>query len=668
MIYHLDYETYSEADIKSVGGFRYAEDPSTRILMFAISSETEGPFIHVVKAYGSETCHDLYTDPRALEMLAEAFNNPESVIYAHNAAFEFAITRCRANDDLKLSPPETNQWRCTAAIARKAAIRDSLAGVSLDLDLVQKKDTKGTALIKLFSCPDEKTGRRTMPDENPVKFGEMVDYCLQDVRAEMEVHRRLILFDFKGDLLDTFHLDLELNMRGIPVNVSALSNAKRIVDDVEGRLGKEYRQITGLNPTQREKSLAWFVARGIGLPNMQGDTISLWLEERGKLPWDVEDLVWRALELYEALNYSAIKKIETMLACASPHDGHVRGTLLFHGAHTGRWSGRLIQPQNFKKPTIKDTALAYRMICDGCTADDLEILFGNPYEVLSSCVRHFIHKPGEEFLDADFNAIEARIVCWLAGQEDALERFRNKEDSYKLMASLVFNKPKEAVTSDERALGKTIVLGCGFQMGAPKFLATCHKNGLLWVTKDLAEVAVRSFREKYDRVQELWYDADMAARRAIASPGTEFKAGPLLTFRCSRIGQRKYLFMRLPSGRNIAYPEPEITPDSENAERANITFYAQLYQSQKWGRVKTYGGKLVENATQAVAADIMAGGFKVAEREGFRVFALIHDQALAIKLPTQTPDAFAKALSTLPPWAKGLPITAEAKVTPYYLK
>lgn len=264
------------------------------------------------------------------------------------------------------------------------------------------------------------------------------------------------------------------------------------------------------------------------------------------------------------------------------------------------------------------------------------------------------------FLDADYSAIEARIVNWLAGQEDALEEYRQGVDRYKTMASMIYRVPAESVNKHpQRFVGKQAVLGCGFGMGPPKFRVTCKKMGGYDLPQGLEETAVKAFRAKHRKVVQCWYDLERAAKQAILQKGSTVRVLHLL-FTCKDIEGMPFLLMRLPSGRKLAYPKPRISSD-------RIVFFGNV-KGTTWGDVSTWGGTLLENATQAVAADIMANGSHHAERAGYEIATLIHDQALAFHRPGQTAEEFVRLLTTLPPWAKNLPIEAEGSVVPFYRK
>lgn len=690
-VFHLDYETFSEADLPAVGEYRYAEDDSTEILMASIARDGQKPLLWVNPKYDP---FGIFGDEGAWELLEEAFRDPDALIYAHNAQFERAISMYRAMKDMGLPCPNPHQWRCTAAMARKAAIPDSLDQAGRFLQLETQKDTRGKALIKKFCqlqerkalrptkkprkpAPADRYGDaqvyRIMPDHEPEAFTEFCNYCRTDNVVEQAIHQKLLPFDLKGDSLQTFLLDIYLNDRGIAVNVPALENAKDIVDEILEGAYQEFFALTGYMPTQRQKCKEWLGDHGLPLENMQSGTIT---EALAKTP--ETHPARKVAQMYADLNFAAAKKVHSMLACVNK-DGRVRGTLLYHGAGPGRWAGRLIQPQNFKKPTINsvrtkdtpkdqldNTEIAFQMLCDNCSREDLEWMFGNALETIASSIRHFIKGP---FNDADYNAIEARIVCWLAGQEDVLDMYRNGRDLYKYMAGRIYNRPEEAIVnpSDEREVGKRTILGCGFNMGWEKFQSTCWDQYGIRISDELAQSSVKAYRDLCDKVEALWWACDKAARKAITAPGQVFRAGAKLSFCVQKINGIEFLVMTLPSKRAIVYPQPRLEPCVRFGKPATaITFYGNI-EGRTWGRVKTYGGKLVENATQGTAADVMSVGSQNAIADGYPIDTLVHDQALGENngLPLQ---GFLDALTDLPAWADGLPIKAEGKQTPYYKK
>ena len=684
--YHIDYETRSKADLKKVGAYRYACDPSTRILMFAIARDDKEPVLWYNRAFESPAAK---SDPHALELLDEALADPDALLWAHNAEFERALTKYRMEIDIGRTPPPIEKWRCTAALARKAGLRASLANIGEDLNLGQKKWGEGYQLIRLFSIPQKGTGEFADPClvGNWEKFATFGKYCALDVKSEREVHHRLKPFELKTAALDTFLFDARMNDRGLPLNTKALQHANTIIDQVQSAVTKEFRELTGLDPTQRDKVKKWLEECGLKLTNMQSkttdDLIAYHEDEEDEDPLDVEEPValtdkiekgLTALKLYKQVSYAAVKKVKTMLACACP-DGQARGMFLYHGAGTGRWSGIKLQPQNFKKPTIKDADGVYKLICAGRSAEDIEMIYGNPLEAIANCIRNFIHDPTAQMFDADYASVEARIVCWLAGQEDILAIHRKadawtgpkelKPDVYKTMARVVYGVPEPQITGEQRDLGKRLELGAGFGIWWPKFQKTCWDLYRVRVSDELAEKGVIGYRNSHPMVVQFWADCDDAMRNALLHPGERFMAGKHASYEFRTVSGLPYLLLRLPSNRVIAYPHPKVeTPEGE--DRDNVTYYGQLPGTTKWGRIKLWPGKAAENITQAVAADFISHGAVTAERRGFTIWGLIHDQALGRAQGKL--DDFVAALTDLPPWAAGLPLKAEGRTTEFYRK
>jgi DNA polymerase len=660
MNYHLDYEVFSRADLEETGTYRYAEDPTSEILVLAVASDTEGPFLWVHPKWR----HILKSDPRADVLLQRMQDEDDALIWAHSAQFEIAISRYRSALDgvWKPGPPALHKWRCTAVLARCAALPVELEQLADTLQLLERKDEAGAKLIKLFCIPQPLSEARVLPSDFPEKFAALGQYCLQDVRTEMAVHQKLRPFELRGPLLEAWIFDIRMNDRGFPVNVKALKHAQKIIEKATAKLGGEFEQMTGLRPTQREAVKKYLLDLGCDMPNMKADTVEEVVDSM-----DPEHEAYPVLKMYSLVQFAAVKKVQVMLNMVCS-DGWCRGMLLFYGAGTGRWSGRGVQPQNFKRPTIKGADRVYRMICEGASQEDLELIFGNVLDAMASCIRNFIHWMFGDLLDADYNAVEARIICWLAGQLDRLNDWERGIDQYKMMAGRIYNRPMEEIInpSDEREVGKRTILGCGFGMAGPKFKKTCKDQYGIVISQELADKAVIMYRETHNLVQKFWWACQRAAVQAIQHPGEVYKAGPHIKFWTATVNEVPYLFMRLPSGRKIVYPWPEATPDPERDGRLAITFFGNI-KGNHWGRVRTYGGKLAENATQGVAADIMMNGSCKAEAVGADVIMLVHDQSLALKQKiTQT--QYVAALTDLPPWAVGLPIKAEGRVIPFYKK
>lgn len=643
---YLDFETRSRADLPTVGAYRYGCDPSTEVLMAAVTAEGEDSpvYLWVNPKYETE---GMKSEPETLKLIAEA-----DLVYAHNAPFEHAIAW-----GTKWCHTRLEQWRCTAAMARMAGLPDSLAKCSAALGLPELKDAKGKSLIRLFSIPDAETGEFNSPHEYLEKWKQFGRYCRQDVIVEKAIHKQLAKsFGLEGNNLADFLFTLRMNTAGIPVNCKALDAADIMVGQVSLKAVKEFRKLTGVNVTQRSKVLDWLKFHGVPIVDMQAATLEA-LPREG-LDSDTK----RGLELYSQLSYAAIKKISTMRSWACS-DQRMRGVFKYYGAGTGRWSAGGPQIQNAKKATYAMrpiTGAAYDYLCSGGTSEGIEAVYGDCLEVLASSIRHFVHAD-HPLLDADYNAIEARIACWVSGEEQALKDYARGADRYRTMASKIYGISESRVTSDQRALGKVAILGLGYGMGAEKFHSSCRDLYGITISMSMAEQAKSTFRSQHPRMTALWRNLDSDIRSAIKSPRTVFESCKYIRLWTEWTAGMNYLLVRLPSGRKLAYPLPAIEADG-------IAYWGAIAASTQWGRVKMYGAKMFENICQAIAADVMAHGAINAESKGMMPFALIHDQGLAIQDQDQKPEDFAKALSEVPRWATGLPLKVEAKIVPYYSK
>lgn len=710
-ISHLDYEGRSGVDITEVGSHRWSIDKRFELLMAAVSRDGD-PRVYLWINPKFRTPDEMGENEEAERILEEA-----DIVFAHNATNELANTwgaleqgkACPVKSWEKLLP----KLRDTAAMARKAGLPHALDKLCTTLNVKDSKDRAGKALIQFFCIPDEETGLFNEPRDHPEKWAQFCDYCRQDVRAETECGQKLKAFELTGAALATFQFDLRMNQRGIPINVAAARNAQKIIDSVQAGVKEEFRALTGLNPTQGKKFKVWLASRDVEMPNLQAPTVEEWLEKLAKAAgsedgerYSIMGEAHRALEMFQAVSYAAVKKIQTMIDCVCP-DGRVRGAHMYYGAGPGRWSGKLLQPQNFKRisPEMRPyTHMFYAAVIRGMTAEMADDLFGSPLDFLSSCIRHFIHHPVHSMLDGDYSGIEARIIAWSAGQEDVLQEWRDADEGtglgpYRYMAAEVYGVSPDKVTKDQREVGKRIILGAGYQMGWKKFKSSCLQQYQLDLPKELCQKGIKAFRKKCSKIRDYWWHLNRSAIEAIK---TSSSSGP---FTVRRVAGISYLLFQLPSGRSIAYPWPEVNlvqwvpepdeefeaamdarekaadaiplpegystirvRDTEVKWREEITYWGQLPMSAQWGRVKLYGGKLAENRTQGIAADFMAHGALNAERLGMPPFMLVHDQGLALQDNGQTEEAFSAALADLPSWANGFPMKVEAGVTPYFTK
>jgi DNA polymerase len=658
--YHIDFETFSEADIGDVGGARYARDPSTEVLCLAISRNGNAPLLWLPKhLYNVMPFADPLEQDEATHLLYSMVEDEEAIIKAHNAPFEFVIWNHVFTRQEGFDPLPAERFRCTAAMARRACIPHKLSTCAAYLGLDEQKNTRGMYLIRKLSIPQKPDKKhpepwRILPSDRKDLFQEFCEYCVQDVRTEVKVDEALKLFDVGGLSSEVFTLDMHLNEEGFPINLDALRIADKMVDGAVEVLSQRFEALVGLQPTQTKALLPWMRSNGYKAADLQAATIDAELE-KGGLP----KVVAEALHIKRSLSFVAVKKIKSMIKLAGPDDNRVRGTLFYHGPTTGRWASKLVQQHNLKRSTKKSVA-AYEDLKSDMSPDLFELIHGPILETISCCIRHFIDDGDEPLDSVDYAAIEARIVCWLAGQADALKEYEEGIDRYKKMATRIYNTSIERVDEGQRFVGKQTVLGCGFGMGASKFQGTCESYGQL-IPMETCELAVSTYRQTHKKVVAFWYALERACKNAINRPGQKFTVEKIMVF-CGTVAKKKFLFLKLPSGRHLSYPDVRIDDD-------RITFYGQLPNSQVWGRLDTYGGKLVENVTQGVAADVMGVGALNAHRAGHKVCMLVHDEAVRITRGSGlTLDHFEKCLLKMPSWADGLPLAVDGKTIDFYRK
>lgn len=384
---HLDWETFSECDLKKCGAFRYANDPSTEILIAGMAINDDEPVVW------HQGMSELKMSESGVTKHIRALQDPSILIYAHNASFEMAVAIALLQKTWGIACPDLSRFRCTMSLARRASLPAKLEKLCEALELKHQKDNRGKALIKKFSCLPTRatkanpTMKRIRPEDDAAAFAEFCRYCAQDVRAEQEVARKLAYFDCSPNT-ENYTLDAIINARGVTVNLPALSHAQTLIDEETEIVSEKFRKLCGFEPTQNKVLLEWINSQGHSFPNLQAGTIDEFLDDN---TIEGEGVVFQALRLKQSISYASIKKIKTMIACVGPSDNRLRGMHAHHAATTGRWGGQLVQVQNFKRSTINDSDGAYQMICDGCSREMLEICYGPVLEVISSSVRHFIH-------------------------------------------------------------------------------------------------------------------------------------------------------------------------------------------------------------------------------------------------------------------------------------
>lgn len=648
MYIHHDCETYSTLDLKVVGAYRYAEDPSTEVLIWCY-------------ALGDGTVRTwLPWKHRAMPPELVAAARRGNLFCAHNAMFERAIWEGVLRRNHGAPPTRPEQWVCTAVLAAQAALPRKLEGAGAAIGVKNQKDTENGKLTKVFCQPRKPTkadpSTRVLPTDRPDDFNRFITYCQQDVRSERDLHNRLPpLPDHEQKL---YALDLTINERGLPIDIPFVQKARPIVMQLGGWATQRSLEITGgIKPTQVAKLRQWVFDQGLEVNNLQRATLEPHLVDP-KVPAHVRELLDIRLEA----GIVSTKKFDAMLRVCSPADHRARGTILFYGAHTGRWSGKLIQPHNFKRGTLKPHEQEHVYIAlEHGDAELLLRLWDNPITAVSMCMRGFIKAPdGRTLYVVDYTAIEARVLAWLAGEAWLLAAFAKGLDVYKLMAAKLYATTIEAVTSEQRRIAKNLVLGCGYQLGAKNFVAYCARAGV-YVTEEFSSKAVGSYRAENKMIVRSWYDCERAAIAAVQD-------GKPVRWSCVTFAvQDRWLTIRLPSGRCLYYLDPKVSVVMAfDKPKLQLTFREE-YNGQMY-RNSTYGGKLIENIVQAIARDLLANGMLQAEEHGYPIVGTVHDEIINENDGHGSIKEFEHVVCKLPAWAKGVPMGAEGFETVRYRK
>lgn len=639
-MWHIDFETFSKTDLPTVGSFRYAEDPSTQALVLAYSNgKTEPIGVDLTRA-GHQA---------KLAPLFKAIQRGETLC-AHNATFERNIWTKVCKFPVT---PKDDQWDCTAARARLIALPGKLESVARILG-VPGKDPRGDALMNIFSKPGKK-GVRTLPSDRPEEFKEFIEYCVQDVRAEMAIAE--ILPQMSTAERSAFLLDYKINNRGMPVNLELVRRANKYVAEYSEVSLAQAVKISGCRPSQREKTLEYLKSRGFDLPNLQAATVEA-LAERPGLPDDIVKLLNYRIELSRA----GTKKLTTILDVASD-DGRVRGGFLFAAATTLRWSSVGVQMHNLQKPEGEANPEVVLDLLATDRADDLPLIFQRPLTVLAQSIRGFFESP-TSFMVADYSSVEPRGLAWACNEEWMLKAYRNKEDAYKIAASRVYHTDPKSIDDHQRFMGKQLVLGCGYGMGPPRFIETCRKFGVEITPEDSTE-AVYGYRNSVPKITEFWKDVEAAAIQATETWKTvkvgKFRFRPVTLKNGFRL-----LYFDMPSGA-IVYPNPSIgTEEWYGKTRKKFMFWTALGSS--WIQSDTFGGSLVENVIQALTRDILRDGMVAADEAGFDLCGHCHDEAIAEGEGVDTLKEFERLLCSSSPWATGFPIATTGYIAKRYRK
>ena len=660
----VDIETYSEVDIKTCGLYRYATDPSFEILLVAWATDDGSGF-------GKTQCCDLASgDPFPAELL-EAFQSGTVRLIAHNASFErvcFSVHLQRHFPGQYLQPGTfltPDNWLCTMVMAGSLTLPLALKDVGEVLKTAQQKDKEGERLIKLFSMPCKPTksnGYRTrnLPQHYPADWAKFKGYCIQDVNTEIDIYKRLRRFPMPDREWHHYRVNERVNDRGVKIDTELVQQAIACDLMLSDAMTKKAYELTGLeNPNSVSQLKSWLDERGIPMDSLGKKDVAQMIGELDKNGVDEEAMDMLKLRLQMAK--SSVKKYQAAERCVCP-DGRARGLFQFYGAsRTGRYSGRNIQLQNLPQNHISTLEQARDLVKMGCF-DMVESIYGNTPDVLSQLIRTMlVPKEGCEFIVADFSAIEARVLAWEAEEQWVLDAFENGEDLYCATASQMFHVPvvKHGVNGELRQKGKIATLACGYG-GSSGALISMGALQMGLKEEELPEI-IDSWREANPKIVQYWWDVEKAAM-------TAYKTGER-----SEIGKIAFefwsgtLWMVLPSGRRLAYIKPRTQPNRFG--RMSLT-YEGVGQNHKWSRQETYSGRLVENATQAIARDILAEAMARMEDYGLNIVGHVHDEVI-IEAPVgkYTVDEVCKLMAVKPDWCEGLPWAAAGYLAPsYYFK
>lgn len=656
----IDIETYSDVNLSKCGVYKYAESPDFEVLLFGYSAD------------GSDvTVIDLAQGEYLPQEIIEALTDNTVIKWAFNANFErVCLSRYLRDLGVGLDPFHDNHplsaecarflnpesWRCSMVWAATMGLPLSLEGVGAILGLEKQKLTEGKNLIKYFSVPCAPTkangGRtRNHPFHAPDKWEAFKQYNIRDVETEISIKNRLAKFPVPEEIWDEYHIDQEINDRGVRLDMDLVKEAIEMDSRSRSELTAAIKDITALdNPNSVQQMKQWLSDNGL-------ETDSLGKKVVAELIKTAPPHLQTVLELRRQLSKSSVKKYQTMERAVCD-DGRARGMFAFYGANrTGRWAGRLIQLQNLPQNHLPDLAAARALVKSG-DFDAIKLLYEDVPDTLSQLIRTaFIPKDGMQFYVSDFSAIEARVIAWYAGETWRQKVFETGGDIYCASASQMFHVPveKHSINGHLRQKGKIaeLALGYGGSVGALKAMGAIEMG----LTEDELPPLVDAWRQTNPNIIKFWWDVGRAVMEAVKYKHTTSSYG--LTFSC-RSGM---LFIALPSGRNLAYVKPKVGTNKFGGE---CITYEGIGSTKKWERLDSYGPKFVENIVQATSRDILCYAMKTLRC--CSIVMHIHDELVIEADPRMSLDVLCEQMSRTPQWAKGLKLRADGYVTPFYKK
>ena len=656
----IDIETYSSVSLQKCGVYKYAEADDFEILLFGYS--VDGGEVKVIDLVGGE---EIPAD------ILDALTDDTVTKWAFNAQFErICLSRYLADLGVSLDPFHDNHplsaecarflnpesWKCSMVWSAYMGLPLSLEGVGAALGLETQNLSEGKVLIRFFSIPCNPTktngGKtRNHPEHDPEKWSRFKAYNARDVETEMQIQQRLVKFPVPDEVWDEYHIDQDINDRGILVDMDFVKQAISIDEKSRSRLMSDMQELTELdNPNSVVQMKEWLSDNGVEMDTLGKKAVAAMIEE-------TEGDVSEALSLRQQLAKSSVKKYQAMENAACK-DNRCRGMFQFYGANrTGRFAGRLVQLQNLPQNHMPDLEQARALVWSG-DYEMLDILYDDIPDTLSQLIRTaFIPKPGTKFYVADFSAIEARVIAWFAGEQWRTKVFEEGGDIYCASASQMFKVPveKHGVNGHLRQKGKIaeLALGYGGSVGALKSMGALDMG----LAEEELQPLVDAWRQSNPHIVSFWWDIDRAVKKAIK------ERMPQSVYGVKIFCQSGMLFITLPSGRNLAYVKPRI---GENRFGGESVTYEGVGGTKKWERLESYGPKFVENIVQATSRDLLMNAIKTLRCSS--IVAHVHDEVIIEADPSMTLEALCEQMARIPPWAKGLLLRADGYVCDFYKK
>lgn len=654
----IDIETFSDNDLKKCGVYKYAESPNAELLLFGYSINN-GPVVVI----------DVVQGGKIPEHILQALSDDTIIKWAYNASFEriFLSVWLKRNypeyfssysidEDTVMNYLDPSSWRCSLVWGAYMGLPLSLKGIGAVLKLDEQKMSEGTDLIRYFCVPCKATksngGRtRNLPEHAPDKWATFVAYNKRDVEVELSIKEKLAKFPVPDFVWNEYHLDQEINDRGIGIDMQLVTNAIAFDERSKGELAKQMRELTDLeNPNSVVQMKQWLSDNGLETDTLGKKAVAELMKEAP------EDLV-QVLALRQQLAKSSVKKYQAMqnAVCA---DGRARGMFMFYGANrTGRWAGRIIQLQNLPQNHMDDLAEARELVRQG-DYDSLELFYDDIPDTLSQLIRTaFIPKPGYQFYVADFSAIEARVIAHLAGESWRADVFKNGGDIYCASASQMFHVPveKHGINGHLRQKGKIaeLALGYGGSVGALKAMGALEMG----LEESELQPLVDAWRTSNPHIVQLWWDVDAAVKTTVSLHSYAETHGIKFTWRSGM------LFIHLPSGRKLCYVKPRM---GQNKFGGDSITYEGVGATKKWEHLESYGPKFVENIVQAISRDLLMNAMKTLAH--CFICGHVHDELIIECREDVSLEVLCKQMARVPDWLPDILLRADGYATPWYRK